>query len=269
MLILKSVPAFFFYSKSKIKIGIVNLLGFNFLNLTMVEALENIDNLLANNNNKNNNNSIFFVNPDCINLSYMDTEYKEILLENEITFPDGIGVNIACKLLNTPLKENINGTDMFPYICRLAEEKRYRIFLLGAKKGVAVKLEKNLKEKYPNLEISGSHHGYFQWNSKEETEIIEEINNSKTDILLVAFGAPYQEKWISKNLDKLDSTINIGVGGLFDFFSGNIKRAPTWMREIGIEWIYRLLKEPVRMWKRYIIGNPLFLFRVFRFKMMK
>jgi N-acetylglucosaminyldiphosphoundecaprenol N-acetyl-beta-D-mannosaminyltransferase len=135
------------------------------------------------------------------------------------------------------------------------------MFLLGAKPGVAEKMKKNLEQKYNEIIISGVQDGYFDRQTGND-EVIEKINNSGAKILLVAFGAPNQEKWIYTNLQKLDVHAAIGVGGLFDFYSGNMPRAPKWMRELGIEWVFRLIKEPGRMWRRYIIGNPLFLQRV-------
>jgi N-acetylglucosaminyldiphosphoundecaprenol N-acetyl-beta-D-mannosaminyltransferase len=170
-------------------------------------------------------------------------------------------------MLNNPLLENLNGTDMLPYLCENAVKNRFRIFLLGAQPGVAEKAKANLIKKFNGLQISGTQHGYF--GKEEEQKVIEKINKSKTDILLVALGVPKQEKWICGNLSKLQVKVAMGVGGLFDFYSGKIKRAPRWMREVGLEWLYRVLQEPKRMWRRYIIGNPLFLLRVIKWKMAK
>ena len=154
---------------------------------------------------------------------------------------------------------------MLPFLCSLAEENKFSIFLLGGKPGIPEKMRENLLLKYPDLNIVGVHHGFFD-RETEEGYIIDEINKASADILLVAFGAPTQEKWIYNHRKQLKPQILMGVGGLFDFFSGNIPRAPKWMREMGFEWIFRLLQEPKRMWKRYIIGNPVFIFRVFRWK---
>ena len=210
------------------------------------------------------------MNPDCFNKTFKDKKYLENLKKSDYIFPDGSGVNLACKILKTPLKENINGTDMLPYILRLAIEKRYKIFLLGGQDGVAESMKNKLINKFKNLDICGVHHGYFDFNEKKDKNInhkvIQNINLLNTDILFVAFGAPLQEEWIIKNRDKIQAKVILGVGGLFDFYSDRIPRAPLWMREIGIEWIYRLKQEPKRMWKRYIIGNPLFLYRVYSYK---
>jgi len=129
-------------------------------------------------------------------------------------------------------------------------------------------MKMELENKYEGLKIAGTYHGFFD-KVNENENILQMINESKADILLVAFGAPYQEKWINSNFSKLNPTILMGVGGLFDFYSGNIKRAPDWMREIGMEWLYRFSREPKRMWKRYFVGNPVFIYRVLKFKFRK
>jgi len=134
------------------------------------------------------------------------------------------------------------------------------LFLLGARPGVAAAAAQSMRQRYPALRIAGTRDGYFD--AAEEPAVIEQINASGADILLVAFGAPRQDLWLHQHRDVLAPPVRMGVGGLFDFYSGRIPRAPEWMREIGLEWAYGLLQEPGRMWRRYVIGNPLFLYRV-------
>ena len=153
---------------------------------------------------------------------------------------------------------------MLPYICRMAAEKGYSIFLLGGKPGIAEQAGKNIGNAY-GVHLAGTAHGYFN-HQTESSEVIETINKSGAAILLVGFGAPLQEKWISLHRHELKPDVLMGVGGLFDFYSGTISRAPDWIREIGLEWIYRMLQEPGRMWRRYVVGNPLFLYRVMKWK---
>ncbi len=235
----------------------IKLLDIEFLNMRMDEALSRIAEVID-----SGRKEIFaFMNPDCFNRLFDDREYFELMKKSNNIFPDGSGVNLACKIIRKQLIHNVNGTDMLPYLCHLAEKKKYRIFLLGAAPGIAEKMKKNLVLKYKGLIISDSEDGYFD--RKTETgRVITKINDSHSHILLVAFGVPLQEKWIAEHIDELKINVGIGVGGLFDFYSGNIRRAPKWMREMGIEWMFRLLMEPRRMWKRYIIGNPLFIKRV-------
>lgn len=261
MLLLRALPAMFYSEKSGTSSSVFQLLDIDLKNLTMIEAVDLIGVNLA----EKKQCSIFFANPDCLNKMISDREYFTILKTGDYIFPDGIGLVIAGKMLQTPLKENINGTDMLPYICRMAASKGFSIFLLGGKPGIAEKAGEKINAAY-GVTLAGTEHGYFN-HQTESDRVIEKINNSGAAILLVGFGAPLQEKWISIHRHKLKPDVLIGVGGLFDFYSGTIRRAPDWIREIGLEWVYRMLQEPGRMWRRYIVGNPLFLYRVMKWKM--
>ncbi|MFA7056205.1 MAG: WecB/TagA/CpsF family glycosyltransferase [Candidatus Cloacimonadales bacterium] len=260
-IILKTFPALVYRSDNIAFPVELTIFDLDFINTTMKKAIEIIDKTIK----SKNKNKFFFVNPDCMNKLYKDKEYFAIMQRADYIFPDGIGISIACNILKTPLLENVNGTDMLPYLCELSEKREYKIFLFGAKPGIAEKMKMSLEEKYPNLKIVGTQSGYFDWD-KDTSPIIDKINASEADILLVAFGVPLQEKWIDENFERLNPQVQMGVGGLFDFYSGDMKRAPKWMREIGMEWLFRLLMEPKRMWKRYVIGNPLFLYRVYKWK---
>jgi N-acetylglucosaminyldiphosphoundecaprenol N-acetyl-beta-D-mannosaminyltransferase len=151
---------------------------------------------------------------------------------------------------------------MFPRLCHFLNKLNKRIFLLGGSPGVADKTAVWIHDHAPGLCVVGAMHGFF--NPEHEARICQKIKNSGADILLVAMGAPRQEIWISRNLSRCGVKIAMGVGGLFDFYSGRIPRAPSWMREIGLEWVFRLYQEPGRLWKRYLIGNFVFLYHVFR-----
>ncbi|NTU97149.1 MAG: WecB/TagA/CpsF family glycosyltransferase [Chlorobiaceae bacterium] len=260
LLVLRALPVLLYSETSGEVPGLFSIMGLQLDNLTMEEAISVIETQLE----EKKQTSIFFVNPDCLNKTVSDREYFDILTSGDFIFPDGIGLIIAGKMLKTPLRENINGTDMLPYLCRMAAAKGERLFLLGGKPGVAETAGRKISEQY-GVAVAGTSHGYFDHQS-ESAGVVEKINKSGASILLVAFGAPLQEKWIYDNRYALKPSVLMGVGGLFDFFSGNIRRAPRWMREIGIEWVYRILQEPGRMWKRYVIGNPLFLYRVMKWK---
>ncbi|MEM7259394.1 MAG: WecB/TagA/CpsF family glycosyltransferase, partial [Pseudomonadota bacterium] len=175
------------------------------------------------------------------------------------------GISLACRMIGERLQANLNGTDLLPELCELAEVENFTLYLLGAAPGVASRMQENLSQTYPGLKVVGEHHGYFDHDT-ESAAVIEKINSVKPNIVLVAFGAPMQEKWIHQHHQLIDSNVLIGVGGLFDFYSGDKRRAPLWMRKSGIEWMYRLYLEPGRLWRRYIIGNPLFLLRIMRWK---
>ncbi len=203
---------------------------------------------------------IAFVNPDCLNIAYRNEPYRKVLASATRVLPDGIGINLGCRMLGVSLLANVNGTDLFPRLCEKAATEGLSLFLLGAKPGVAAAVAQNMQERFPSLSIAGVRDGYF---SLQETElVVDEINQSNADLLLVAFGAPKQELWLAEHRAKLKPGVCMGVGGLFDFYSGRMPRAPVWMREIGLEWTWRLMLEPGRMWRRYLIGNPLFIYRV-------
>ncbi len=260
LLALKAIPALFYHAADLPLNDKVNLLDVEFDNLTMKGAVNLIKSTII----ERNKRFICFVNPDCLNKIFTDREYFGILQAADNVFPDGIGINIACKMIKNQMRENINGTDMLPYLCEMCLQNGWGIYLLGAKPGVAEKMKGVLALKYPDLKVCGCTDGYFD--RLRSDEVVERINSSGAEILLAAFGVPWQEKWLYEYKDRLNVSVMMGVGGLFDFYSGNIKRAPVWLREIGGEWIYRIVQEPARMWKRYIIGNPVFLYRVLRWK---
>lgn len=202
-----------------------------------------------------------FVNADCANHYYDDKEYRSILNGFSGVFPDGIGVKIAARHQGVALKENVNGTDMFPLLCDQLNAQKKRVFLLGASKEVIEKTAQRLAKEYPLITIAGYMDG-FHYNKQPE-ELCQHINKTNTDLLFVAMGAPRQEQWINNNLDRLNVKAAIGVGGLFDFYSEQVSRAPEWLRELSMEWVWRLAAQPLDKGKRYLIGNPLFLMHVF------
>jgi N-acetylglucosaminyldiphosphoundecaprenol N-acetyl-beta-D-mannosaminyltransferase len=169
--------------------------------------------------------------------------------------------------LGQPVRDNVNGTDLFPRLAAALEGSGKRIYLLGGRPGVAEGVAGWLARNYPGVELAGWRNGYFS--AEEETTVIEDIRRSGADVVLVAFGAPRQDLWIRGNLSKLGAKVVIGVGGLLDFFSGRIPRAPRWIRKLGIEWCYRLCQEPKRLWRRYLLGNVVFLARLARIRLAK
>ena len=230
--------------------------GVDIVNTSMAEALDWIEQRIR----QKQKALLAFVNPDCLNIAYTHKAYRDILQAAERVLPDGIGINIGCRMLNESLLANINGTDMFPRLCERAAQAGHRLFLLGGLPGVAELAAQAMQQRYPELIIAGVHDGFFD--REQDAQVIEIINNLDVDMLLVGFGAPKQELWLARYREQLQATVCLGIGGLFDYYSGRIARAPVWMREVGLEWIWRIIQEPGRMWKRYIIGNPLFLYRV-------
>jgi len=261
LLLLRGIPGLVYGAGGQSPSSVLRLLGLDIVNLTMADAVQRIEQAAC----RDCSCSVFFVNPDCLNKMVTDRDYFHVLQQADYVLPDGIGLTLAGKLLKTPLKENINGTDMLPFLCKMAVSHGHSLFLLGGRPGVAAQAARRLSERY-QVSIVGAAHGYFD-RFKESQQVIDQINLSGADILLVGLGAPEQEKWIMRHRHRLTPRVLMGVGGLFDFYSGTIKRAPVWMREIGLEWVYRILQEPGRMWRRYVIGNPLFLYRVVRWRL--
>jgi exopolysaccharide biosynthesis WecB/TagA/CpsF family protein len=257
MILLRTLPAVIFFNSAKEFIPRIRLLDVEFDNIDMKEVLAAFSRDIAEGKKK----KVYFVNADCFNIAANNADYLEILRKGDYILPDGIGMLLACKMLQVGLKENVNGTDMLPFLCRMASNNKYSIFLFGANPGVAEVMCEKLRESFPAIRIVGTCDG-FVLGKAAETELIANIKRLKPDILLVALGAPLQEQWIDEHAGELPCHLMIGVGGLFDFYSGNIRRAPIWMRELGMEWFFRFLMEPRKRFKRYFLGNPLFLWRV-------
>ncbi|WP_226018089.1 WecB/TagA/CpsF family glycosyltransferase [Novosphingobium sp. FKTRR1] len=201
--------------------------------------------------------TVQFINAHCVNVAQTNRTYREVLDRADFLLPDGSGLTIAARLAGTSLGENLNGTDLFPELCRCAAERGQSIFLLGGKQGIAAAAAQAMQERYPALQVAGTRHGY--WSASEEDRVVAQINASGAAIVLVGLGVPTQEIWIDRIRDRLMARVVMGVGGLFDYYSGSIPRAPAALRKIGCEWIWRLAQEPRRLFVRYVLGNPLFL----------
>jgi exopolysaccharide biosynthesis WecB/TagA/CpsF family protein len=206
-------------------------------------------------------NIVSFVNPDCLNKASENREYHYSLGRSDLVLPDGSGLRIAAKAIGLPLHDNVNGTDLFPLLCEAAAQKGQSLFLFGGLPGIAAKAGEAMQQRFPGLKIAGCLDGYT--NRDNNDTIVRAINDSGADILLVGLGAPAQEKWLLQHSGALATAVGLGVGGLFDYYSGHISRAPLWLREAGLEWVWRILQEPGAKWRRYVLGNPLFLWRVF------
>lgn len=241
----------------------IRLQGIRLDNLTMNAAIRAIVDFT----NQSGCRHVCFVNPQCANAAYRNEHYRSVLESADLVLSDGIGMKIAGVMLRREIRENVNGTDMFPRLCKALAQTGKSLYLIGAKPGIAEDVARWAEGNYPGLTVKGSRDGYFT--KEEEPDVIAEIAASGTDILLVAMGSPRQDIWINTHRDNLRVKTAIGVGGLFDFYSGRLPRAPQWVREIGMEWFFRMIQEPGRMWKRYVLGNNVFLYRILKERLQK
>jgi N-acetylglucosaminyldiphosphoundecaprenol N-acetyl-beta-D-mannosaminyltransferase len=210
------------------------------------------------------NNLMFFLNAHYFNIAQKNPEYRNSLNSADLLLNDGIGIKIGAKLWGIRLKENMNGTDFIPKLLQLANELHKNVYFLGGKEGIAQLAKQNVEQKYPGINIVGARNGYFDYDNDQD--VIDEIVSKKTDILLVGMGAPRQELWLTKNKNKLKGVnISVAGGGIFDFKSNRVPRAPLWMRKIGTEWVFRWAQEPIRLFNRYAIGIPLFFYYILKF----
>jgi N-acetylglucosaminyldiphosphoundecaprenol N-acetyl-beta-D-mannosaminyltransferase len=200
------------------------------------------------------------VNPEFIMMAQHDVEFKRILNRSALNLPDGIGAVWAARRLGHPLRERVAGSDLVGLIADRAQRTGWRIFLLGAVEGVAAQAAIKLKERYPQTNIVGAYAGSPR--VEDEAEIAARIRSAGTHILLVAYGAPKQDKWIARNIERTGVSVAMGIGGSLDFIVGTQQRAPQWMQHVGLEWLFRLLREPWR-WRRQL-ALPRFVWRVLR-----
>lgn len=207
---------------------------------------------------------IGFLNAHSANIAYVDPDFATALADF-VVLPDGVGVDMAGRLLHgAPFPANLNGTDFVPAVLQ-AMDPPQKVALIGAKRA-------NVEAAAKKLSRLASHHSYVViddgfFSPDEEAAVVGRIAATRPDILLVAMGVPRQEMWIHRWVTEGHCTMAIGVGALFDFLSGAVPRAPYWMRRSRLEWLFRLAVEPGRLWRRYILGNPLFLLRVLRQKL--
>jgi len=198
---------------------------------------------------------------NCLLWARKNHELNAIYNSADIVTADGVPVVWASRLLSGPIRGRVTGLDLLPAFSEVAAQKGYSFFLLGAADGVAEKLARKLKNSYPKLKIAGIWVPPFreQFSDEENRDMIDRINQSGADVLWVSLTAPKQDFWIARHFHELDVSIAIGVGAAFDVVAGNITRAPLWMQRNGLEWLYRLLKEPGRLSKRYLVEAPQFI----------
>ncbi|MBQ6606976.1 MAG: WecB/TagA/CpsF family glycosyltransferase [Firmicutes bacterium] len=189
------------------------------------------------------------INPEGVWLAQGDGELKRIIDDAALVTPDGNGVLWAARQLGTPIKERVAGIELLENICRRGAEEGWRIYLLGAKPGVADVAAQKLQEKYPGLQIVGCDNGYFR---DREEQAVSCVREAKADVLFAALGMPYQEHWLYDHRRELGCKVAVGVGGSFDVLAGLVRRAPALWQRLKLEWLWRLLSDPKR-WRRYLV----------------
>lgn len=210
----------------------------------------------------NTSRSVYFVNAHTLNLASENPQYRQTLARGDYVFGDGTGVRWAARLLHSRrLRDNVNGTDLVPRLFAATAGRGYRYYLLGAMPEVIERAARRCKALFPGWTFAGCHHGYLDLEA--ERRVVDEINALHCQMLLVGMGNPLQEAFIARNRGRLRVPLLLGTGGLFTYWSGDLQRAPAWVRRAGSEWLYLMLVQPHKF-KRYALGNPLFLGRVAR-----
>jgi N-acetylglucosaminyldiphosphoundecaprenol N-acetyl-beta-D-mannosaminyltransferase len=214
---------------------------------------------------------VLHVNAHGLNLCYRDSALRYFFNTASLVFCDGAGVMLAARILGKRLPERITYADWTWRLADFAERENLSVFFLGARPGVAERAAARLLVRHPNLKIVGVHHGYFDraTGALENEAVLRKINAARPDMLLLGFGMPLQERWLMQNWNRIDARIALTGGAAFDYISGELRRGPRFLTDNGFEWLARLLIEPRRLWRRYVVGNPLFLLRVLKQRLLK
>lgn len=234
----------------------VSLCGIEVDSVTMEEALSRIEELIR----ARKPSYVVTPNVDVLVQLQTDPDFKRIYESAALVVPDGMPLLWAARFLGTPFKEKVSGSDLFVELCGLAARKGYGVYLMGAMPGVAVRAAEVLKSRFPGLRVAGAYSPPFGF-EKDEAEcesIAQRIRDAKPDLLFVALGSPKQEKWTDRFRGRHEAPVSVMVGISFDYVAGTVRRAPRWMQNAGLEWSWRLLMEPKRLWKRYLVDDPKF-----------
>lgn len=224
----------------------LHILGVPLHAATFTSLLQNIAEWIAQGDRLH---QVCTVSPEFVMIAQDDPAFMRVLQSADLCVADGVGLLLAARYLGHRLPERVTGSDGVPLIAARAAEAGWRLYLLGAASGIAEQAAQRLIAQYPGLQIAGTYAG--SPDPAEQDTIVARVNASRADILLVAYGAPRQDLWIARNRAHLDVRVAIGVGGTFDFIAGVVPRAPGWMRRAGLEWLYRLYRQPWR-WRRML-----------------
>lgn len=244
----------------------IDILGVRVHPLTVSELHEYMHRVII----EDRHELILNVNVHCLNLAVKEPWLKDFLNHAEVVFCDGAGVILGARLLGHHIPERITYADWMWELASFAEQANFSLFFLGAEPGRAEKAADNLRRRHPGLQIAGIQHGFFNKTQghPENEAVLATINAIRPNILVLGMGMPLQEKWLSENWNHISANIALTGGAVFDYLSGDLQRAPRWMTDHSLEWLGRLLIEPQRLWKRYLIGNPQFLWSILQEKML-
>jgi N-acetylglucosaminyldiphosphoundecaprenol N-acetyl-beta-D-mannosaminyltransferase len=240
----------------------LNILGISLHPVDVADVHQFIDEVIL----RGQKALVLNLNINCVVLSLKYSWLHDFINYAQLVFCDGDGVRWGLKVLGLKPPPKITYDRWIWQLAEYAESRDHSFYFLGGKSGVAEDAGRRLRSKYPKLRLIGYHHGYFEKTGLKTDQIVAEINRCKPDILIVGFGMPAQEKWLLENWQKLEAHIFLTGGAVFDCASGRIKRTPSWMIKAHMEWLFRFIQEPKRKFKRYIIRNPYFFYRIFREK---
>lgn len=240
----------------------INILGVQVHPLTVDQLHEELAQLIETDAHA----EVLHVNVHGMNLSADNPWLRDYLNQAEIVFCDGAGIILGARILGQHIPERITYADWMWQLAEFAAARGYSFYFLGAKPGIAQTAADRMIARFPELKIVGVRDGYFNKDNghPDNEAVLADINAARPNILIVGMGMPMQERWLLDNWSRIDANIALTGGAVFDYISGDLKRAPTWMTDNGLEWLGRLLIEPRRLWQRYIVGNPVFLARVIR-----
>ena len=240
----------------------INILGVQVHPLTVDQLHEELAQLIETDSHA----EVLHVNVHGMNLSADNPWLRDYLNQAEIVFCDGAGIILGARILGQHIPERITYADWMWQLAEFAAARGYSFYFLGAKPGIAQTAADRMIARFPELKIVGVRDGYFNKDNghPDNEAVLADINAARPNILIVGMGMPMQERWLLDNWNRIDANIALTGGAVFDYISGDLKRAPAWMTNNGLEWLGRLLIEPRRLWQRYIVGNPVFLARVIR-----